>query len=41
MILLLDQLFGVATMPLNVTVLLPWVAPKLEPLIVTNAAIEP
>ena len=28
-------------MPLNVTVLLPWVAPKLEPLIVTNAAIAP
>ena len=41
MMLLFDQLFGVATMPLNVTVLLPWVAPKLEPLTVTNAAIEP
>jgi len=36
-----DQLVGVAAVPLNVTELLPWVAPKLEPLIVTNAAIEP
>ena len=32
---------GVAATPLNVTVLVPWVAPKLPPVIVTNAATGP
>ena len=31
------QLVGVARVPLNATVLLPWVAPKLVPVIVTAA----
>jgi hypothetical protein len=39
-ILLSVQLFGVARMPLKLTALLPWVAPKLEPLTVTKAATE-
>jgi hypothetical protein len=30
------QLVGVATVPLNVTVLVPWVAPKFVPVMVTN-----
>ena len=36
-----DQVVGVAAVPLNVTVLLPWVAPKLLPLIVTAVATGP
>src|SRR5829696_5818270 len=40
-ILVLVQLVGVAVMPLNVTVLLPCVAPKVEPFIVTLVAIGP
>ena len=31
------QLVGVAAVPLNVTVLEPWVAPKLAPEMVTDA----
>jgi len=38
MLVLLQEL-GVATVPLNVTVLVPWVAPKLEPVMVTNVPI--
>jgi hypothetical protein len=41
MILLADHVVGVAAMPLKVTVLLPWVAPKLLPLIVTTVATGP
>ena len=39
--LLADQVVGVAAMPLNVTVLVPWVEPKLLPLIVTAVATGP
>ena len=39
--LVADQLVGVATVPLNVTVLLPCVAPKLVPAIVTAVAAGP
>jgi hypothetical protein len=35
------QLVGVAAVPLKVTVLVPCVAPKLEPLIVTDVPIGP
>src|SRR5262249_61163165 len=36
-----DQLVGVAAVPLNVTVLVPCVAPKLVPVIVTAVATGP
>jgi hypothetical protein len=36
-----DQLVGVAAVPLNVTVLVPWVAPKLNPAIVTDVPTGP
>src|SRR5882672_4186151 len=36
--LVVDQLVGVAAVPLNVTVLLPCVAPKFVPVIVTAVA---
>ena len=39
--LLADQVVGVAAVPLNVTVLVPLVAPKLLPLIVTAVATAP
>src|SRR6266850_2393055 len=39
--LVADQLVGVAAVPLNVTVLVPFVAPKLVPAIVTAVAIGP
>ena len=39
--LLADQAVGVAAVPLNVTVLAPWLAPKLLPLIVTTVATGP
>src|SRR6266446_766639 len=35
------QLLGVAAVPLNVTVLVPWVAPKFEPLTVTDVPTGP
>ena len=35
------QLVGVAAVPLNLTVLLPWVEPKLVPVIVTDAPTAP
>ena len=35
------QFVGVAAMPLKVTVLVPWLAPKLEPAMVTEAPIAP
>jgi hypothetical protein len=35
------QLVGVAAVPLKLTVLLPWLAPKFEPLIVTDVPITP
>jgi hypothetical protein len=35
------QLVGVAATPLNVTVLDPWVVPKLEPLMVTEVPVGP
>jgi hypothetical protein len=35
------QLVGVAAAPLNVTVLVPWVAPKVVPAIVTDAPTAP
>ncbi|SRR5258706_4282044 len=35
------QLVGVATMPLNVTLLVPWLAPKLTPVIITDAPMAP
>jgi hypothetical protein len=35
------QLVGVAAVPLNLTVLLPWVAPKFAPLMVTDAPSNP
>jgi hypothetical protein len=40
-ILVADQLVGVATVPLNRTVLLPCVAPKLVPVIVTAVPTGP
>ena len=39
--LLADHAVGVAAVPLNVTVLAPWLAPKLLPLIVTAVAAGP
>src|SRR5438067_7139254 len=39
--LVADQLVGVAVVPLNVTVLVPCVAPKLVPAIVTAVATGP
>jgi hypothetical protein len=39
--LVLLQLVGVATVPSNVTVLAPWVAPKFVPVIVTEVATGP
>src|SRR6266852_510133 len=35
------QLVGVAVIPLNFTVLVPWVAPKFAPVIVTDVPISP
>jgi hypothetical protein len=35
------QLLGVALVPLKLTVLLPWLAPKFEPPIVTDAPTTP
>ena len=39
--LLALQLVGAAAMPLNVTVLVPWLAPKFEPAIVIDVPIAP
>src|SRR5207253_1212291 len=39
--LVVDHEVGVASVPLNVTVLAPWVAPKLFPVIVTAAPTPP
>src|SRR5260221_633099 len=39
--LVADQLVGVAAVPLNVTVLVPLVAPKVAPAIVTEVATAP
>jgi hypothetical protein len=39
--LVAPQLVGVAVVPLNVTVLVPCVAPKVVPVIVTDAPIAP
>jgi hypothetical protein len=39
--LVADQLVGVAAVPLNVTVLLPWVVPKFVPAIVTAVPTGP
>src|SRR5437867_1484678 len=39
--LVADQLVGVVAVPLNVTVLVPWVAPKLVPVIVMAAPAAP
>src|SRR5207245_9606380 len=39
--LLALQLVGAATVPLNVTVLVPWVAPKFAPVIVTDVPTGP
>src|SRR5260221_11900554 len=39
--LVADQLVGVAAVPLNVTVLVPWVAPKFVPVIVTAVPTGP
>jgi hypothetical protein len=39
--LVADQLVGVAVVPLNVTVLVPWVAPKFVPVIVTDVPTGP
>ena len=39
--LLADQVVGAAAMPLKVTVLDPWLAPKLLPLMVTDVAAGP
>jgi hypothetical protein len=41
MMLVALQLVGVAAVPLNVTVLVPCVAPKFVPAIVTGAATAP
>ena len=35
------QLVGVAVVPLNVTVLVPWVEPKFVPVIVTDVPTAP
>jgi len=35
------QLVGVAVVPLNFTVLVPWVAPKFVPVIVTDVPTGP
>jgi hypothetical protein len=40
-ILVADQLVGVAAAPLNVTLLVPFVVPKFDPVIVTLAPIAP
>src|SRR5436309_15970851 len=40
-ILVALQLVGVAPIPLNVTVLVPWLAPKLAPVIVTDVPTNP
>ena len=39
--LVADQLVGVAVVPLNLTVLVPWLAPKFVPLIVTDVPTGP
>src|SRR4029434_433549 len=39
--LVADQLVGVAVVPLNVMVLVPWLAPKLVPVIVTTVPTGP
>src|SRR5439155_3770780 len=39
--LVADQLVGVAVVPLNVTVLVPWAAPKFVPVIVTDVPTGP
>src|SRR5256712_237286 len=39
--LVADQLVGVLAVPLNVTVLVPWVAPKFVPVMVTDAPTAP
>ncbi len=39
--LVADQLVGVAVVPLNVTVLVPCVAPKFAPVIVTEVPTGP
>jgi len=39
--LVADQLVGVAVVPLNFTVLVPWLAPKFAPLIVTEVPTGP
>jgi len=39
--LVVDQLVGVAVVPLNVTVLVPFVAPKFAPAIVTDVPTGP
>ena len=39
--LVADQLVGVAAVPLNFTVLLPWVLPKLVPETVTEVPTDP
>ncbi len=39
--LVADQLVGVAVVPLNFTVLLPWVAAKFVPVIVTAVPTGP
>lgn len=39
--LLAPQEVGVPTVPLNVTVLLPWLAPKFAPAIVTDVPTTP
>jgi len=39
--LVFDQLVGVAVVPLNLTVLVPWVAPKFVPVIVTAVPTVP
>jgi hypothetical protein len=41
MMAVLLQLVGVASVPLKLTVLLPWVAPKLIPLMVTDVPTGP
>jgi hypothetical protein len=40
-ILVAFQLVGVAAVPLNVTVLVPWVEPKVVPVMVTAVPVEP
>jgi hypothetical protein len=35
------QLEGVAAVPLNVTVLVPWVAPKFAPVMITEVPVVP